>query len=156
MDITVTGVSSKLTSCIQTYHLVRHVRSADMKNNRTDDWTTPEWLMTTFMERCFDPCPTGRQEWFDGLAIDWKSPAYVNPPYSNPKAWVTKAIEQQNKGIDVVMLLRVDPSTKWYKMLIEANAHFFYPNERLYFSGTSGSKRPNFASMLVFLEGKHE
>lgn len=127
-----------------------------MKNNPKDLWTTPEWLMTKFMEPCYDPCPSGREECFNGLLIDWSSPSYVNPPYSKLEVWVNKAIEQQQKGVNIVMLLRVDPSTKWYKKLVEAKAHFAYFNERLYFSGTKGNKRPNFASMLVFLEGKHD
>jgi hypothetical protein len=84
------------------------------------------------------------------LEIDWKTPAFVNPPYSNPLAWVRKAILENEKGVDVVMLLRVDPSTRWYKELVEANAHFCYFNERLKFSDIKGSS--NFASMLVYLE----
>jgi len=117
----------------------------------SDDWKTPGWLMDHFLEH-FDPCPSDPVG--DYLSIDWKSPAYVNPPYSRPKEWVKKAIEQQERGIDIVMLLRVDVSTEWYKMLVEAGAHFCYFNERLRFSESNGS--PNFCSMLVFLEGKKE
>ncbi len=98
----------------------------------------------------FDPCPANPE--FDGLLINWRTPAFVNPPYSSPNLWVDKAIQEQNKGVDVVMLVRCDPSTKWYKKLIEAGSHIAYFNERLKFSESKGS--PNFASMLVFLEGK--
>jgi hypothetical protein len=52
------------------------------------------------------------------------------------------------------MLLKVDPSTQWYKLLVEANAHFAYFNERLSFvhqiNGEFKSSN-NFASMLVYL-----
>jgi len=119
------------------------------ENKPSDLWRTPIWLMKHYKNH-FDPCPFEHK--VDGLMRDWRSPAYVNPPYSKPRAWVEKAIEQQNKGVDVVMLLRVDSSTKWYRMLMEADAHIFYSNERLKFSESKGS--PNFASMLVFLEGK--
>jgi len=112
-----------------------------------DNWNTPEWLMRHFC-RCYDPCPEVPLE--DGLKCDWSSPAYVNPPYSEPKKWIMKAIEQQRKGVDVVMLLRVDASTGWYKMLIEAGAHIAYFNERLHFSGSVNG--PPFCSMLAFLE----
>ena len=115
----------------------------------SDDWETPKWLWEHFGDH-YDPCPIKPME--NGLEADWINPSYVNPPYSNPLAWVKKAIEETKKGVNVVMLLRVDPSTKWYKLLVENNAHFCYFNERLKFSGSKNS--PNFASMLVFLEAK--
>lgn len=111
-----------------------------------DKWKTPLWLMEHFKNH-FDPCPPNPT--FDGLKIKWESPAFVNPPYSKPILWVKKAIQENNKGVSVVMLLRVDPSTKWYKLLVESNAHFCYFNERLKFNESSNS--PNFASMLVYL-----
>jgi hypothetical protein len=114
-----------------------------------DTWKTPEWLKKHFKNH-FDPCPENPQ--FNGLEIDWSGPAFVNPPYSKPILWVKKAIEQHQRGVDVVMLLRVDVSTEWYKLLIEANAHFAYFNERLRFSDSVNS--PNFCSMLVYLKGK--
>lgn len=112
----------------------------------TDCWKTPTWLMEHFKSH-YDPCPPNPD--FDGLSTDWESPAYVNPPYSNPLRWVEKAIEQQKKGIDVVMLLRVDTSTVWYRLLMEADAHIAFFNERLKFNDVKGSS--NFSSMLVFL-----
>lgn len=119
----------------------------------SDNWKTPKWLMRHF-GRHYDPCPSIIEPGIDGLIDGWYSPAYCNPPYSQPGKWVDKALEQQKKGVDIVMLLRVDPSTRWYKKLVEAGAHFFYCNERLKFSESKGS--PNFASMLVFLEGRDE
>jgi hypothetical protein len=116
-----------------------------------DDWETPKWLMEHFKTHN-DPCPLFRAKYLDGLKNNWKNPAYVNPPYSNPLAWVQKAIEETKKGVNVVMLLRVDPSTKWYRLLVENNAHFCYFNERLKFSESKNS--PSFSSMLVFLEAK--
>lgn len=101
----------------------------------------------------FDPCsPIKETELrkFDGLGGTWKSPTYLNPPYSEPLKWVKEAIRQSKKGVDVILLLRVDPSTEWYKLLIENKAHFCYFNERLKFNDVKGSS--NFASMLVFLQ----
>ena len=120
----------------------------------SDDKETPDWLMVHF-KGDYDPCPfhpVGPFE--DGLNISWITPAYVNPPYSNPKPWVMKAIEESHKGADVCMLLRVDPSTAWYRMLIEEGAHFFYSNPRFGFKNEGDS--PNFVVMLVFLEGRAE
>ena len=116
-----------------------------------DDWETPEWLIKHFKNH-FDPCPKNAD--FDGLKIDWKDPSYCNPPYSNPYEWVKKAIEEAKKSINVVMLLRADPSTKWYRLLMEAdvNVYIAFFNRRLRFKGAKGSA--NFPSMLVFIEGE--
>jgi hypothetical protein len=78
-----------------------------------DDWKTPKWLMEFFKDY-YDPCPVNPT--FDGLKIDWKSPSFVNPPYSNVLEWVKKAIEESKKGVNVVLLLRVDTSTKFYRL----------------------------------------
>jgi len=99
----------------------------------------------------FDPCPLNSDYKTDGLSIDWEDKTYVNPPYSNPLGWVRKAIEESKKGKLIVMLLRVDTSTKWFAELVEAGAHFFWASQRIKFVG-KGS--PNFASMLVILNRK--
>jgi hypothetical protein len=121
----------------------------DCKDEKKSDlWKTPMWLLNHFKGH-FDPCPSNHS--FDGLSIEWLSPAFVNPPYSNPLLWIRKSIEQQQKGCDVVLLLRVDVSTEWYKLLIESDCHIAYLNERLRFQGSDNS--PNFCSMLVYLKG---
>jgi hypothetical protein len=113
-----------------------------------DNWNTPNWLKEHFKNH-FDPCPSNPS--FDGLSIKWVSPAFVNPPFSKTLSWVKKAIEESNKGIGVVMLLRVDTSTQWYKLLMESDAHIAYFNERLRFNDSNFS--PCFSSMLVYLRG---
>lgn len=114
-----------------------------------DKYNTPTWLKEHFKNH-YDPCPENHI--VDGLRGDWESPAFVNPPYSKPIIWINKAIEQAKKGVAVVMLLRVDPSTYWYKLLIEYGCHIAYFNERLKFSDLKTN--PNFASMLVYLHIK--
>ena len=115
-----------------------------------DDVATPDWIMNHFKNH-YDPCPYKNNNPV-GLIENWESPSYVNPPYSKPLKWVEKAILESKKGVDVVMLLRVDPSTKWYKLLIENKAHICYFNERVKFKGYE-NKSSNFATMLAFLEG---
>lgn len=56
----------------------------------SDLCNTPTWLKEHFVNH-FDPCPENPS--FDGLSVDWKNPAFVNPPYSEPLKWVLKAIE---------------------------------------------------------------
>jgi len=89
----------------------------------------------------------------NGLLIDWKDRTYVNPPYSKPEVWVDKAIEENKKGKLIVMLLRMDTSTKWFKKLQEHGALFLWINGRLRFNNL---KPANFPSMLVILNRKVE
>lgn len=111
-----------------------------------DNQETPYWLMK-FFTQLYDPCPINFVK--DGLSTQWKELNFVNPPYSNPLKWVEKAINEALIGNHSILLLRVDPSTKWYKMLMETDCHIAYFNERLHFNGVKGS--PNFSSMLVFI-----
>ena len=110
-----------------------------------DNYKTPSWIMDIF-EDWFDPCPLNENWEIDGLKIEWKNRTYVNPPYSSPLKWVEKAIEENKKGKMIVMLLKVDTSTKWFAKLIEAKVKILWFNERLKFIN---GKPANFPSMLV-------
>ena len=55
---------------------------------------------------------------------------------------------RNKKGKTIVMLLRMDTSTKWFKLLQENNAMFLWINGRLRFNNL---KPANFPSMLVIL-----
>jgi hypothetical protein len=121
----------------------------------TDDYPTDEWIMRHF-EDYFDPCPLGGlsdPHVPDGLKISWgiiTEHVFINPPYSNPKAWVSKAIVERNSwpNMKIVMLLKHDSSTHWYRMLHEAGAHFLPIQGRLK-HGTGQACA--FPSVLVFL-----
>lgn len=75
----------------------------------------------------FDPCPFPRPKNFDGLAVEWGKSNYVNPPFrskhtingSGPTAFVRKAIEENKKGKDVVLVL---PVQSYVNLLLEAGA----------------------------------
>jgi hypothetical protein len=114
----------------------------------SDNYSTPKWLMLLF-EDWFDPCPLNTNPTVNGLQIDWKEKNYVNPPYSSPLEWVLKAIEEQKKGNTTALLLKLDCSTKWYRELVNANAHIIFINERVKFNG----KAPPFPNMIAILEG---
>jgi hypothetical protein len=94
---------------------------------------TPDWLYKGLFSDWFDPCPIARVPQIDGLLIDWKDKTYVNPPYSDPSMWVSKAIEENKKGKTIVLLLKFDSTTKWFRDLIDAKAHYFFSGERLKF-----------------------
>lgn len=109
-----------------------------------DEWQTPADLLTFFYE-WDDPALPGKT---DGLIRDWIDPTYCNPPYSNPLPWVKKALAESRKGKRVVMLLRHDSSTEWWRMLHEVGAYFLAVIGRLHFSEGGPA---NFASVLVFI-----
>lgn len=114
-----------------------------------DNYATDKRIMDLF-EDWFDPCPLDHNPpfLFDGLNTEWKDKTYVNPPYSKPLPWVEKAIKESKKGKTIVMLLRMDTSTKWFRLLQEAGAIFMWINGRLRFN--TGKPAP-FPSMLVIL-----
>jgi len=122
-----------------------------MKTKESDQCPTPDWIMNMFKD-FFDPCPLNPNPTIDGLAIDWKDKTYVNPPYSNPLPWVEKAIKENKKGKYIVMLLRMDCSTKSFRLLMEAKARIMFINCRIKFSGKWFSPYPN---ALFILDGKN-
>ena len=110
-------------------------------NGNGDDnkhyWLTPPGLLKSMQEEFnfdFDPCPYPKPDDFDGLTCEWGQSNYVNPPFGSiihqgpgdlkpkkkgPTAWVRKAIEEHQKGKDVVFVYPVD---KWLLMMVEAGA----------------------------------
>lgn len=125
------------------------MRSRDKMN---DNYATDNRIMELF-DTWFDPCPLMDTPLVNGLLIDWKDRTYVNPPYSKPEVWVDKAIAENKRGKLIVMLLRMDTSTKWFKKLQEHGAVFLWINGRLRFNNL---KPANFPSMLVILNRKVE
>ncbi len=130
------------------------------KHLSTDKYETDKWIKAMFPSYLwYDPCPI---DWDpqvdnDGLITDWYwhvrhidnqyTGVFVNPPYSNPLPWVKKAIDQ-SKNCPVVMLLKHDSSTEWFRLLHEAGARMMMINKRLKY-GTNRSAA--FPSVLVVL-----
>ena len=103
----------------------------------SDDCFTPSWVMRMF-EEYHDPCPAyGKMNEPDDLTGIWKEDKiFINPPYSNPLPWVLKARRSHEIMNNViVMLLKHDSSTEWYRVLHESGARFIMFNGRLNFTG---------------------
>lgn len=113
----------------------------------SDQYQTPNWIKLLF-EGWFDPCPLNENPQINGLLIEWKNKTYVNPPYSNPLPWVVKAIEENKQNKTIALLLKLDTTTKYFKLLMENNAHMIMINERVKFNG----KTPPFCNVLFILE----
>ena len=104
------------------------------KGNSVDGkhyWLTPDNLMKELNNEFnfdFDPAPYPKPENFDGLTCEWGKSNYVNPPFGSiihegkkkgATAWVRKAIKENEKGKDVVLVYPID---KWILMLVKAGA----------------------------------
>jgi hypothetical protein len=63
-----------------------------------------------------------------------------------------KALEEHRKGKTVVLLLRLDASTKWFRDLILPNAEIRLFEDRLWFTNNDGkSSRSDHASILAVM-----
>lgn len=81
----------------------------------------------------------------NALFVDWNGQrVWCNPPYSrgNVDNFVAKAVEQCQKAQkDVIMLLNVDPSTKYFKRILEtAKAIVYVTSGRIKFVKTSDNE----------------
>lgn len=117
---------------------------------------TPESLMdelTNEFGEMFDPCPNDFI--VDGLTIDWPldKVAYVNPPYTRGQIglWVKKCYEQQQRGVDVVLLIPSYTDTAYFHDYIYNNAELRFIRGRLKFKGYNN--KASFPSMLCIFNG---
>jgi len=122
------------------------------KHRNSDDWGTPEWIRSVF-DGWDDPCPLGSTG-MDGLLRDWGDRTFANIPYSAPSPWIEKAIAEARRGKRIVLLVRVDTSTKWWLKLIQAGARFACFQGRVDFvrcDDPNAGGHANIAVALVFL-----
>src|SRR5262249_50641453 len=66
----------------------------------------------------------------DGLKQNWIADAvFINPPYSNIRFWIDKAISENHSGNakEIIFLTHADTSTKWFRAAMRAcSAVCFY------------------------------
>lgn len=56
----------------------------------------------------------------NALVLPWSHNGnWCNPPYSETKKWVIKAIEEMRKGNLTVMLVPADTSTEWFNLALD-------------------------------------
>ena len=91
----------------------------------------------------------------DGLDMDWANEiVFVNPPYSQLKAWCKKAYEESKKGKLVVMLIPSRTDTiAWHEYCMKAKEIVFIKG-RLKF-GNSNNSAPFPSAIIVFDERKN-
>lgn len=124
-----------------------------------DKYETDLWIFDGLFQSCTfapkgwcDPCPIDYDSRTseNALVKDWEYPRYfINPPYSNPLPWVKKAIETHKRtGATIVMLLKHDSSTKWYRLLHEADAKMLLISGRLKHRTNTGAAFPSLMAVL--------
>ena len=107
----------------------------------------------------------------DALSKDWAEDAkcripgagliemgalWCNPPYSNIKPWVEKAIEAQLKGRMTVMLVMCDPSVKWFSLAQQyASETRFITDGRLAFLKNGVPQKGNNKGSVIFVFDPH-
>lgn len=133
--------------------------------SNSDEWETPLELYTRLNERfkfTLDPCSTKENHLCDkyytkednGLCKSWKGQTvFVNPPYSNIKAWVEKCYkEHETNGTTIVMLIPSRTDTRYFHEYIYHKADIEFIKGRLRFSNSKNSAP--FPSMIVIYERK--
>ena len=94
----------------------------------TNDYSTPPFLIKKLEAEfgtLYDPCPLKNDiTKFNGLKANWKSPAFVNPPYQYPDItdWVKKCVLEFKKQKIIILLIHAKTDTKWFHDYILPNA----------------------------------
>ena len=83
---------------------------------------TPEGLYDAIVNRLgfTDVCQNPQK--FNATTMMWPDKAYCNPPFSRKEPFVRKAVESNKLGRQILLYLPLDPTTKWFKELYNANA----------------------------------
>lgn len=124
-----------------------------MFSSKSDDWSTPKEFYKALdaeFNFTYDPCPLKSKE--DGLQTDWIGNIFINPPYSNIKAFLEKGLQELEKGNakTLVYLVPARTDTKWFHEYVYNKAEIRFIRGRLKF-GDSKNSAP-FPSMLVIFK----
>jgi phage N-6-adenine-methyltransferase len=115
----------------------------------SDKWATPpqvvETLASEFGPFDLDPCceehtakaPTFYTE--GGLERPWFGRIFLNPPYSNPRPWLDRAIQAKADGHTVVAVLPACTDTRWFHEAVLGHAEIRFLRGRIKWLGWSGT-----------------
>lgn len=117
-------------------------------SKKSDNWKTPKIIYDKFINLgYYDPCPYESN--FDGLKIEWKQKNFVNPPYSNIKDWVNKAIKENEKGKEVILLIPARTDTKYFRKLVDYGVIINFITGRLKFNDLGSAPFPSCFITLI-------
>ena len=110
--------------------------------NKSDDWSTPEGMKSALYDEFgldFDPCELHGT---DGLLRDWNGRAFVNPPYSDVRSWLDKALIEIRSGRCgvAVFLIPSRTGTRWFhEVVLPFASEIRWLRGRLKFGGAKTS-----------------
>lgn len=94
-----------------------------------------------------DPCP---EAGMFGLDRVWGQCSYVNPPYSNIRAWMEKGLAEYRLGKTVVFNVPARSDTKWFHEIVLPHAtEIRFIKGRLRFDGAKNSA-PFPSAIIIF------
>jgi phage N-6-adenine-methyltransferase len=120
-----------------------------------DAWQTPDALYQSLNNEFNFDCDVAASdenglceniidESMDALTQDqWGVSNWCNPPYSNIKPWVEKAINEHSSGSTIVMLVPADTSVKWFKLAFESCNEVRFISGRISFINAETQKPVN-------------
>lgn len=101
-----------------------------------DVWQTPDEIIDMIRPIDVDPCAgsdtqIGRDANYDkfdnGLVQEWHGRVFVNPPFSDKKSWLQKAINEQDRTECIFVLTPDGTDTKsWWHEYIAAEADYIW------------------------------
>ena len=126
------------------------------------DYQTPQWLYDSLNKEFHfndDPCPFDESTYAlypdDGLAREWGTSTFVNPPYGKETIkWVRKAFDESMLGKTIVCLIASRTDTKWWHDYCMKSTEIRFIRGRLKF-GNSKYSCP-FPSAIVIFRGKND
>jgi phage N-6-adenine-methyltransferase len=115
----------------------------------SDKWATPVWLVrdleSEFGPFDLDPCceeHTAKAPLFytnRGLELPWSGRVFLNPPYSDPRPWLEKAIQAKAEGHTVVAVLPAATDTRWFHETVIGHAEVRFLRGRVKWLGWEGT-----------------
>lgn len=82
-----------------------------------------------------DPCPL-KHVGISGLLTDWGRSNFVNPPFNDIESWLSKGIQEFNKGKTCVFLITARTNTRyWHKLVFPFASEIRFVEGKVKFEG---------------------
>lgn len=150
--------ASELPALLEGQDLRADNETAPRISEKPDWWTSDEWAtpLDVFeriaaaygpfdLDACCRPETAKARRYFtkddDALTKRWTGRVWVNPPYSDPRPWIEKAMSAAVSGdaSRVVMLLPASTDTNWFHDLVLPFADVVFVKGRVKFLGWEGT-----------------
>jgi phage N-6-adenine-methyltransferase len=128
---------------------------------------TPRWLFDMLADR-FGPfaldaaasssnalCAAHYTKDDSGLLRPWFDVTFCNPPFNNVGPWVSKAIDEQSRGVSSLLILPVGCSQRWFHEAAQT-ALIYFPTKRISFDNPDGTPTRGADRDTVILHFPHQ